>query len=90
MANEKLFDPRNLQTILAVAFVLALLSVTFNFYNFTRIQQLTVISARANEASMQTMTTALVEARQQSKALQEQVDELEARLASMEPKPTPE
>ena len=36
--NENpLISESNLQTVVAVCFVLALLSVAFNFYNFTRI-----------------------------------------------------
>ena len=49
--NNSVFATSNLHTVVAVGFVLALLSIAFNFYNFTRMGQVleaTAIAANGN------------------------------------------
>lgn len=78
MAREsRLFTGESLQTVVAVCFVLSLLSVAFNFYNFTRLMQL----AKASTAA-ENYNTAALDTRSMDNT--KKVAELEAKLAAVE------
>ena len=48
--DRPLISNENLQTVVAVCFVLSLLSVAFNFYNFTRVQRTEKLSSGMRES----------------------------------------
>lgn len=81
--GSPVLSSENLQTVVAVCFVLSLLAVTFNFYNFTRVQRAEDIAVRAASVDVKALHGALAEARQETAELRDQVGKLEQELAGM-------
>jgi hypothetical protein len=80
--NRPLMNRDSLQTVVAVCFVLALLSVTFNFYNFNRLNNHQRFMAELNNhniAGMQSQLTSLSQgleaANKRSQDLKKELDE---------------
>ena len=74
--RSPVLNSQNLHTIVAVAFVLVLLSLGFNFYNFARMNQIT--------AGLLDVEAASIRANAKSEeALQRQITELQTDLKRM-------
>ena len=91
MARSVLISGENLQTIVAVTFVLALLAVAFNFFNFTRIQQAYTIAAHVNNENLAGLggsitdhAAQLQETQVKIDALGEKISALDARITALE------
>ena len=51
--KSSIISSENTQTVVAVCFVLALLAVAFNFYNYVRIQQLVQVTGKIYAGSLE-------------------------------------
>lgn len=71
--RNQVLSSHNLQTMVAVAFVLVLLSLGFNFYNFARMNQIMVGLLDVEGASIRANARS-------EEALQRQITELQNRL----------
>ncbi len=84
MARTALISGENLQTILAVTFVLALLAVAFNFYNFTRNQQTYFMAVNANNINVQGIEEAIKENKEANATIILRLDAIDDRLSAMD------
>ncbi len=78
--KPQMMSSDSLQTVVAVCFVLALLSVAFNFYNFTRINHVYGIMSELNNYNMQGVADNLAASGQQINALSKRVDSLDKKV----------
>jgi ABC-type phosphate transport system auxiliary subunit len=77
MVDNGIIKAQNLQTIVAVSFILALLSIGMNFYNITLVNQLT--------AGMLDLEAASIKANVRSEAdLQRQITELTRKVEALD------
>jgi len=86
--KRTLLNSESLQTVIAVCFVLALLSVTFNFYNFNRLNNLQSFMAMLNnhnitgmQAQLNALDEEIEEANNRLEDVQDQLDEQKKALA---------
>jgi len=70
----------SLQTVVAVCFVLALLSVAFNFYNFTQINHVYGFMAELNNYNVQGVVDNLAATSQRIDALDKKIDGVDKKI----------
>ena len=80
--RSKILSSQNLQTIVAVAFVLVLVSLGLNFYIFARTNQITAGMLDVEAASIRANAKSEAALQQQITALQGQVAALEGQKAA--------
>ncbi len=89
MAGERVLSDENLSTIAAVTFVLALVSLTFNFFLFSRQNELAMLAAgldrTLNEVNIEERDLLL----QRIQALEAQQQKLEDQQRQPAPTPAP-
>jgi hypothetical protein len=79
--KSTIISSENTQTVVAVCFVLALLAVAFNFYNYVRIQQLVQVTGKIYAGSLEQD----IVSSERLKAF----SDLEKRVSAMEAAPAP-
>jgi len=79
--KSTIISSENTQTVVAVCFVLALLAVAFNFYNYVRIQQLVQVTGKIYAGSLEMDIVASERLRAFS--------DLEKRVSAIEATPAP-
>ena len=79
--KSSIISSENTQTVVAVCFVLALLAVAFNFYNYVRIQQLVQVTGKIYAGSLEQD----IVSSERLKAF----SDLEKRVAALEATPAP-
>ena len=85
MAREtRLIEPDNQQTLIAVAFVLALLSLAFNFYNYQTLTRAAMFLSSLDLAEFKRSQQQAQDANAEIDALQAEVAALRARLDTLE------
>ena len=80
--KSSIISSENTQTVVAVCFVLALLAVAFNFYNYVRIQQLVQVTGKIYAGSLEQEH---IVSSERLKAF----SDLEKRVAALEATPAP-
>ena len=75
-----LFSGENLQTIMAVTFVLALLALAFNFYNYSTINNAATVLAGINVGSIQKFDGQFVDTNKKIDDLSKQVADMKAAM----------
>lgn len=78
-----LISPENQQTVLAVSFVLALLAVVFNFYNFNQIGRLTAATSQSSNTNVATIEKHLTNQAQTISALEAKVTAMDGKMSTM-------
>ena len=81
--KPQMMSSDSLQTVVAVCFVLALLSVAFNFYNFTRINHVYGFMAELNNYNMQGVSDHLASSSQRIDALTKRLDGVDKKLTQV-------
>ena len=78
--NRPLMNRDSLQTVVAVCFVLALLSVTFNFYNLNRLNNHQQFVAELNNHNLAGMQSQLAALNQRLEAVNKRSEDLKREL----------
>ena len=81
MAGERVLSDENLSTIAAVTFVLALVSLTFNFFLFSRQNELAMLAAGLDRSMNETNNQERDRLNLRIEALEAQIEELKAARA---------
>jgi hypothetical protein len=88
--KRPMISAENQQTVLAVCFVLALLSVVFNFYNYTRINRVISATARMNNINVEQIEENLRAQQRAIGALEKKQAEMDGKMSTMSaPAPAP-
>jgi len=82
--KRELLNGDSAQTVIAVCFVLALLSVTFNFYNFNRLNHLQSFMAMLNNHNIAGMQSQLDQLNTRLEQTQKRVLDLQTQLEAQE------
>jgi hypothetical protein len=86
--NTEIISPANLQTVVVVCFILALLSLAFNFYNFSRVNAAIMNTHTAHFLGNKT-DLALVDRINRLSSLEGRLKEIEREMAESNQNPAP-
>ena len=87
--KNQIISSNNLQTVVVVCFVLSLLAIAFNFYNFARINQALVGNHAVNYSSVET-DLAIVNRLNRLSNVETRIESLESQLTALATAEKPE